>query len=334
MNSIISIENLTKTYQVRERRGLTGTTERTIHALKDVSLDIAQGELFGLLGPNGAGKTTLIKCLTTLLLPTRGTASVNGYDIVRQGAEVRASVGCMLMGERGLYWKLTGRENLVYFAALYFVPRRERERRVDALIARLNLAEFSERPVESYSSGQKMKLAFAKALINDAPVLILDEPTNTLDVPSARELRAIVQELNAEGRTIVYTTHLMAEAEELCPRVAIVDRGQIIALGPPAELKARIEQSGVVRVQGVIPAQAVARVRGLPDVGEVTLAGMDGRQELAVLTPHPRRVLPSLIQTLYEAGAIVEDITPSHVTLEDVFLALTGRSLTEDTRIR
>lgn len=334
MDPIIEIRDLTKTYIARERRGLFGATARTIHALRGVTLAIPPGELFGLLGPNGAGKTTLIKCLTTLLLPTSGTARLNGYDIVKDDAQVRASVGCMLMGERGLYWKLTGRENLAYFAALYFVPRGERAARLQGLIDRLGIADFVDRPVESYSSGQRMKLAFAKSLVNDAPILILDEPTNTLDVQSGRDLRAMVRDLHAEGRTIIYTTHVMTEAEELCQRIAIVDRGQVIALGTPDELKASLQQSGVLRFQGVIPETALPAIHALPHVTEATLSEHDGHQELVVVSPHPRRTLPPLIQTLYAAGAVIEDITPSHVTLEDVFIAHTGRTLAEDTRVK
>jgi ABC-2 type transport system ATP-binding protein len=330
----VQIRDLSKTYQVRERRGLFGATSRTIEALKDINLDIPSGESFGLLGPNGAGKTTLIKCLTTLLLPTSGVILVNGYDVVREDAQVRASVGCMLMGERGLYWKLTGRENLLYFAALYFVPPAQRHARIDRLIQRLDLRDFVDRPVESLSSGQRMKLAFAKALVNDAPILVLDEPTNTLDVHSARELRATVRELNREGRTIVYTTHTMLEAEELCERVAIVDRGQIIAHGTPDELKSRIDPSGIIRVQGVFPEPALAGVRALPAVTDATVLAANGSHEVVLTTANARQALPEVIQTLYRHGATIEDIVPSRVTLEDVFVALTGRTLVEDTAVR
>ena len=333
MQPIIQIHDLTKTYHVRKRRGLFASTTCAIQALKGITLDVERGELFGLLGPNGAGKTTLIKCLTSLLFPTSGTAWINGYELRRDEAKVRASIGCMLMGERGLYWKLTGRENLHYFAALYFVPSTERKQRVDALIQRLGLQEFIDRPVESYSSGQKMKLAFAKALVNDAPILILDEPTNTLDVHSARELRAIVQNLNSEGRTIIYTTHLMAEAEALCNRVAIVDRGEIIALATPDELTTRISQSRVVRVRGVIPEQILSTLHCSPMASKVTLTAVNGYDELVVVTSNQRQALPDIIQRLYENGATIEDIVPSHVTLEDVFIALTGRTLEEDARI-
>ncbi len=331
---MIRIRDLGKVYISKERTGIFGGKTRAIGALRSVSLDIYPGEIFGLLGPNGAGKTTLIKCLTTLLLPTEGTIQVNGYDVVRDEDEVRASVGCMLMGERGLYWKLTGRENLDFFGALYHIPAEVRRARVETIVGSLDLGDIIDRTVETYSSGQKMKLAFAKALINRAPILVLDEPTNTLDVPSARELRAIVRDLNDEGHTVIYTTHQMAEAEELCDRVAIIDQGKIIALGTVDELKASLQQERVICVEGAIPATAYAAVKQLEYVDEVVLAAADGRAELRVVTPHPRRLLPELIRSLYQNGSVIEDITPAQVTLEDVFVTLTGRTLDEDTAVR
>src|SRR4030042_2378216 len=220
MSSPVRTEKLSKTYEVRARKGLFKSEKRSGEALKGVSLEVCQGEIFGLLGPNGAGKTTLIKILTTLLLPTSGEAWINGFNVTRDENKVRASVGCMLMGERGLYWKLTARENLEYFGALYHLNPSDRKQRTKQILDLLDLEEIADRMVESYSSGQKMKLAFGKALINDAPLLVLDEPTKTLDVPSASELRAIVRQLNAQGKTVIYTTHIMTEAETLCDRVA------------------------------------------------------------------------------------------------------------------
>ncbi|MCK4445208.1 MAG: ABC transporter ATP-binding protein, partial [Thermoplasmata archaeon] len=194
--AIIKVENMSKTFVSKERKRFLRAKKRTIHALKDVDLTIFDREIFGLLGPNGAGKTTLIKCLTTLLIPTEGTAWVNGFDIKKDENLVRASLGCMLMGERGLYWKLTGKENLEYFGALYHVPKDKRKERIEYLTELLNLGEFVNRTVETYSSGQKMITAFAKSLINDAPILFLDEPTVTMDVHAARDLRKIVKQLN------------------------------------------------------------------------------------------------------------------------------------------
>jgi len=231
MTNPVRILKLSKTYDVRARKGLFKSEKRSVEALKGVSLEVNQGEIFGLLGPNGAGKTTLIKILTTLLLPTSGEAWINGYNVLKDENKVRASVGCMLMGERGLYWKLTGRENLEYFGALYHLDPSARRKRANQIIQLLKLDEIADRMVESYSSGQKMNLAFGKALINDAPLLVLDEPTNTLDLPSASELRSIVRQLNAQGKTVIYTTHIMSEAETLCERVAIIDRGELLAMG-------------------------------------------------------------------------------------------------------
>jgi ABC-2 type transport system ATP-binding protein len=333
MQGQIIVRNLSKTYLTKQRQGLFKSSLKEVEALKDISLEVQRGEIFGLLGPNGAGKTTLIKCLTTLLLPTGGEAWINGYQLTHQDNAIRATTGCMLMGERGLYWKLTGRENLIFFGALYHLPSADRVRRADEIIERLNLGDIADRPVESYSSGQKMKLAFGKALVNDAPLLILDEPTNTLDVPSARELRAIVRELNEKGKTVLYTTHIMAEAETLCERVAIIDQGQVIALGSVAELKKSLGRDEVVRFEGVISDGASRAVRALPGVNQVALTPVNGYTQLTVVTPNQHTVLPRLIETLSAHGAVLQKIAPEEVTLEDVFIARTGRTLAEDTRV-
>lgn len=334
MHGQVIIQNLGKIYYSKQRQGLFKSTLKPVEALKDISLVINPGELFGLLGPNGAGKTTLIKCLTTLLLPSSGAAWINGYRLTEADNAIRASVGCMLMGERGLYWKLTGRENLLFFAALYHLYPSERGRRANEIIEQLNLGDIADRSVETYSSGQKMKLAFGKALINDAPILILDEPTNTLDVPSARELRAIVRQLNEQGKTVIYTTHIMSEAETMCHRVAIVDRGQIIAQGPVDELKRSLKQEKIIRLAGVISAQAQQAVEQLPGISRSVLASVNGHNELTVVSGDQEMILPRLIETLTHHGAVLRHIAPEEVTLEDVFIARTGRTLAEDTRIQ
>jgi ABC-2 type transport system ATP-binding protein len=332
--SPIRVEKLSKTYQTVQRKGLFQSTKSSVEALKNVDLEVHSGEIFGLLGPNGAGKTTLIKILTTLLLPTSGDAWVNGYHVQREENLVRASVGCMLMGERGLYWKLTGRENLEYFGALYHLDPAGRKRRANEIITLLNLADIADRTVETYSSGQKMKLAFGKALVNDAPLLVLDEPTNTLDVPSASELRLIVRNLNAQGKTIVYTTHIMVEAETLCNRVAIIDRGQLLALGTVSELKASLQQDQVTHFEGVISARAESAVRVLPGVLQTSRAAQESSALLTVVTASGQGSLPRLIETLLSQGAVLQKITSQEPTLEDVFIAKTGRTLAQDTAVK
>ncbi|MFO7537341.1 MAG: ABC transporter ATP-binding protein [Chloroflexota bacterium] len=334
MKGQVIVEKLRKTYFSKQRQGLFKSTQKEVPALKDISLEIRPGEIFGLLGPNGAGKTTLIKCLTTLLLPTGGKAWINGFELGREDNPIRATVGCMLMGERGLYWKLTGRENLIFFGALYHLHPVDRKRRTQEIIELLHLEEIADRAVETYSSGQKMKLAFGKALINDAPILILDEPTNTLDLPSARELRAIVKKLNEQGRTIIYTTHIMAEAETLCERVAIIDHGHVIAQGTVPELKYSLEREEVIRLEGVISDQAEQAVRRLAGVSQVALAASNGHNQLTVVTRESHNLLPRLIDTLNAHHAILRKITPEEITLEDVFIAHTGRTLAEDTAVK
>ncbi|MBN2548302.1 MAG: ABC transporter ATP-binding protein [Anaerolineales bacterium] len=332
MTAAVRVENLSKTYHTRQRKGLFKSEKRDVVALQDVTLEVQPGEIFGLLGPNGAGKTTLIKIITTLLLPSSGQAWVNGYHIEKESNRVRASVGCMLMGERGLYWKLTGRENLAYFAALYHIRPELRKQRIQDTIDLTGLGEYADRSVETYSSGQKMKLAFAKSLINDAPLLVLDEPTNTLDVLSASELRAVVRQLHAQGKTIIYTTHIMSEAETLCDRVAIIDRGLLLALDDVSALKASLGREQVTRIDGVIPTKAVQAVQALPMVQKATLVLQDGSGQLTVLSDNSPGMLSRLIESLTTNGAVIQRIAPEEVTLEDVFIAKTGRTLAEDTR--
>ncbi len=333
MTSPVRTEKLSKTYEVRARKGLFKSEHRSVEALKSITLEVNQGEVFGLLGPNGAGKTTLIKILTTLLLPTSGSAWINGFNVTQDENKVRGSVGCMLMGERGLYWKLTGRENLEYFGALYHLDPAARKKRSNQIIDMLKLDEIADRMVESYSSGQKMNLAFGKALINDAPLLVLDEPTNTLDVPSASELRAIVRQLNVQGKTVIYTTHIMSEAETLCDRVAIIDRGKLLALGTVEELKTSLQREGVTHIEGVIPSRAADAVRSIPSVVRATRTAQDGGALLTVVTASGREILPQLIEVLTRSGAVIQKITPEELTLEDVFITKTGRTLAEDTRL-
>lgn len=332
MPGTVHTKNLSKTYIAKQRKGLFKSEKREVEALKGINLDVNQGEIFGLLGPNGAGKTTLIKILTTLLLPTSGDAIINGFPIQEQPNQVRASVGCMLMGERGLYWKLTGRENLEYFAALYHIPSNMRKKRSDEILDLLEMESLADRTVETYSSGQKMKLAFGKALINDAPLLILDEPTNTLDVPSASELRAIVRKLNREGKTIIYTTHIMSEAETLCDRVAIIDYGELLAIGSVDELKGSLDRAHVIRVDGIISQQAVDSILELPGIEHATRTMEDGVAQVMITTDNSTGHLPGIIKTLNDSNATIQRLSPEEITLEDVFIAKTGRTLAEDTR--
>src|SRR5574341_461069 len=217
-------------------------------AVDGIDLRVEEGEIFGVLGPNGAGKTKTLRMLATLLEPTSGRARVLGIDVRERPREVRARLGAMLSGERSLYWKLTGRENLEYFAALYHVPLRETRARIDRALGEVKLADRADDYVERYSTGMRQRLALARALLPDPPLLILDEPTVGLDPQAARDLRERVRDLRRQGRTVLLTTHYMEEADQLCDRVAIIDHGRIVALDTPAALKRTVRAEEIVHI--------------------------------------------------------------------------------------
>jgi len=306
------------------------TPQEWLVAVDGVSLNIKQGEIFGLLGPNGAGKTTTIKMLCTLLEPTSGTARMNGYDIISQANLVRQSLGAVLTGERSIYWKLTGRENLEYFAALYHIPPASAQRRIRELLDRLQMSERADELVERYSSGMKQRIAIAKALLANPPVLLLDEPTIGLDPQSARNLRDLILEIRAEGTTILLTTHYMDEADQLCDRVGIIDLGKIIALDTPARLKRSIEQLDIVRleVENYDPTLTDLLNR-LPTVQNVIShhLGIDSAWSIALHTTDSDQVLPDLVDLIGSRSGRMKHLQIVQPTLEDVFISLTGKQL-------
>src|SRR5574339_441090 len=278
------------------RRRLFGRREpKTMFtAVNGVDLRIERGEIFGLLGPNGAGKSTTIRMLCTLLEPTSGTATVHGFDIVKQSNELNRSLGTVLAGERSIYWKLTGRENLEYFAALYHIPPTIAKQRVDELIERMEIKDRANELVEKYSTGMRQRIAIAKALLARPPILLLDEPTLGLDPQAARRVRELVAELKQEGHTILLTTHYMEEADLLSDRIGIIDAGKVIALDTPEGLKRRIAQKEIIRmelsgwhddlapaIRGIPGIESLAAHRqGEADLWEVSLQARDSRAAL------------------------------------------------------
>ncbi len=308
-----------------------GKRPAALIAVDGITFDIRVGEIFGLLGPNGAGKTTTIKMLCTLLEPTSGTARVAGFDIVREPARVRASLGTVLSGERSLYWKLTGRENLEYFAALYDVEPSTARERIRELLDRFELTDKANELVERYSTGMRQRLSIARALLANPPVLLLDEPTAGLDPQSARNLRDVVRKLRDEGHTILLTTHYMAEADELSDRIAIIDHGKVIALDTPAVLKQHIQQMHSVEVEtDRAPDGILDELRSLPLVRGVECVQSGNGYEtwtIRVLTENSRQTLDALLDLLRAGGERVLNLRVAEPTLEDVFIALTGKSL-------
>jgi ABC-2 type transport system ATP-binding protein len=311
-----------------------------VTALGGVDLDVEPGEYFGLLGPNGAGKTTLIKILTTLLIPTRGTARVAGFDVVTETAKIRRVINMVAGNEQSGYGLLTVREQLWMFSQFYGLPNREGWRRVDELIEIVGLQEQRQQKVRSLSTGQRQKLNFARGLLNDPWVLFLDEPTLGLDVAAARDLRehTLAWKAAAPGRTLLLTTHYMVEAEQLCDRIAIVDRGKILALGTPEELRRRVQAESIFRIElDRLPENGgLAALASLPGVlsavpsdGDGTDAAGADRVALKVALADDS-ALTSVVTAVAEHGSHLIGLAKSEPSLEDVFVELVGRGFGED----
>ncbi|HYV22944.1 MAG TPA: ABC transporter ATP-binding protein [Candidatus Bathyarchaeia archaeon] len=313
-----------------QRLGREPDKRDRFRAVDGIDLVVEAGEIFGLLGPNGAGKTTTMKMLATLLIPTSGTIRVLGVDPLERPREVRARLGAMLSGERSLYWKLTARENLEYFAALYHVPPGETKARIAKVLAAVKLADRADDYVERYSTGMRQRLALARALLPDPPLVVLDEPTVGLDPQASRDLRDRVRELKAQGRTVLLTTHYMEEADQLCDRVAIIDHGRIVALDTPAALKRTIRAGEVVHLEiGIDGGEGAV----LDRLGEsATVARSERSNGTLTVTAHcasARDFVPAAFDAARSTGTTIRHVEVVPVTLEDVFLALTGRALRE-----
>jgi ABC-2 type transport system ATP-binding protein len=238
---MLYIKNLTKTYKPQSgirRILMRSPVRKEVKALDNVELQINKGEIFGLLGPNGAGKTSLIKIATTLLRPTSGSVTVAGLDVVRDEDEVRKLIGLVTGDERSFYLRLTGRQNLSFYAALCNIERSKIPGKVDALLGKVGLLEAADNMFYSYSSGMKQKLSIARALLNNPKILFLDEPTRSVDVVAIMEIKELIKSLiNDDGeRAVVLATHRLEEAEELCDRVAIMNKGNIVFCGTAYEL--------------------------------------------------------------------------------------------------
>lgn len=291
-------------------------------ALRDVDLQIPEGEIHGLLGPNGAGKTTLCKILSTVLLPTTGHAAVCGYDVVAETAAVRRLIGIVFGGERGLYTRLSARGNLEFWASLYGLSGAQARLRVTTLLERLGLEARADARVETFSRGMKQRLHLARGLIGDPRVVILDEPTTGMDPVAAQEFRHLVRGLRAEGRTILITTHDMAEAEAICDRVTLIDNGSILATERPSTLGTWIARYARVRASGLLPEQ----------IGPVTDAVMALDGVAAVHEVAPGSVLvdtaadgaaPAVLRLLLDLG--ITDVATTRPDLAEVYLQVIGR---------
>jgi ABC-2 type transport system ATP-binding protein len=317
--NVVEAIDLRRTYKTT-----TGTIRRRsleVEAVRGVSFEIAEGELFGLLGPNGAGKTTTIKMLITLLIPTSGSARVLGHDVVDDARWVRKHIGYVFGGDRGLYERLSALDNLRYFAELYAVEPRGQRSRIDELLELVGLKGREKERVEGYSRGMRQRLHIARGLLHDPPVVFLDEPTIGVDPVGARELRATIASLTQAGKTVLLTTHYMFEADALCDRIAVIANGEIVAQGTPRELKAGVADGSVVEVELFgVEEERVERVRTLDGVRTATLEDRDQKQLLIVQTAPGLELTHAILSQLN--GASIGRVSSREPTLEDAYVQL------------
>lgn len=299
------------------RRVFTPRKREPVVALARVSLGIPRGEVHGLLGPNGAGKTTLVKILSTVLLPSGGRASVCGHDVVTETKAVRPLIGIVFGGERGLYTRLSARQNLEYWGALYRLSGGEIRRRSRLLLERVGLSERADQRVEEFSRGMKQRLHLARGLMGDASVLFLDEPTTGMDPLAAREFRHLIAELKDEGRTILLATHDMVEAENVCDRVTLIDRGHVLASETPRSLGTLISHFQRIDVEEA-PEQLLAELAAMTGVSSVALQP-DGSARIEVSDEGATALV---LRQLVDAG--VTRVKTSLPSLEEVYVRVIG----------
>ena len=319
----ISVQNVSKTYPVPLaglRRIFPMRPQPPVVALTGVSFDVREGEIFGLIGRNGAGKTTLAKIIATLVQPTEGAVTVRGFDSVRREGEVRAQVGLATAEERSFYWRLTVEQNLMFFARLYGLGTAAARRRIAELFEQLELAGLRRRRFGELSTGNKQRVAVARALLSSPPVLLLDEPTRSLDPLAAAAMRGLIGGLARGERpvTVLLTSHNLAEVEELCARVAVISRGRIRAIDTPGRLRAGHRRRERVRlvVRGLDAARAAGLLGGLVE-GLETAEGA-GLAEAAFEREPGDDALDAAVRALTGAGARLVSCESEGGTLYDV----------------
>lgn len=332
MEKAVEVSELKKYFISKKKKLFKKTQKKEFKAVDGVTFDIYKGEIFGLLGPNGAGKTTIIKMITGLLSPTSGSVKVMGKDVDKNPMDALSNIGTVLAGDRSIYWKLTARENLEYFGALYGLNKKEAKTRAAEVLKRLELEEKADELVEKFSTGMKQKVALGKALIPNAPVVLLDEPTLGLDPQSALNLREIILDIKKEGRTVLLTTHYMEEADFLSDRIAIIDGGKIIALDTPENLKRGLNEIKSIKIELTnISDKLKDDISSLENIKSVIL-NYDEESRSYSLTIHHNNgatIVQRILDCISSNNCKVLNVNVIEPSLEDVFINLTGKSLRE-----
>jgi ABC-2 type transport system ATP-binding protein len=328
MKIAVKTEDLGRIYKIR---GGKKTEPKTLVALQGVNLEVYEGELFGLLGPNGAGKTTLIKILTTLLAPSSGRAWVSGYDVVKETEQIRSRINMVSGGESSGYGLLTVRENLWMFSQFYGMASAEANRRIKELLAVVGMADRLNTKSSDLSTGLRQKMNIVRGFLTDPNVLFLDEPTLGLDVGAARDVRRFVRGWIDDNptRTLLLTTHYMVEADELCDRVAIINKGRVLACDTPANLKHNLQREAIFRME-VSPLNGLKMetLEELPGVHKAVPSQQDGYAILDLVLAE-EAVLGAVVNTLTGKNVRIQNLQKREPTLEDVFVDLVGGSMEE-----
>ena len=325
MDYAVETFGLSKIFKTKEKG-----KKRPIRAVDRVDITVEKGEIFGLLGPNGAGKTTLIKMLCTIILPDEGTAKVNGYDVLKEPYNVRSSFGWFHgeTGGRSLYWRLNAEDNLSFYAYLQNVPKNTAEKRINALLDFFDLTEDRKKLVKEYSTGMKVRVMLARALLHNPPILFMDEPTIGLDTISAVDTRKLLKALNTElGKTIVFTSHNMFEVEQLCERVAIMRKGKIIADSPPSKLREMLRDIQAIEVEltdGIDLEKTAERLASVPIVTKIMETRNDAHGfVIRMQVEDEYEAIPLIAQKVHSWGIKVSAIRQAEPTFEDIFVKLT-----------
>ncbi|UCD71591.1 MAG: ABC transporter ATP-binding protein [Syntrophobacterales bacterium] len=334
MSYIVETFNLTKRYpQIKRYHEIITRPlhKREITALENINIRVKKGEVFGLLGPNGAGKTTLIKTLCTLLLPNEGTAVVNGYDILKEEKEVKRSIGYVVNDERSFYWRLTGRQNLGFFAILNNLASNRANQRIDEVLRLVGLETNGDKRVKDYSTGMKQKLAIARGMLSNPEVLFMDEPTRSLDPVIAKSLREFIRKniVDGQGKTVFLSTHNLSEAEDLCDTIAIIDKGKIKACGTLDEMRAHFDGKRRYLIELENPTPGL--MKGLKDVFPFELRETyPGGGVTIEVADDDRWTVSRAIETIVNHGGKVVRCSPEGRTLEEVFSRVTSHRDSEE----
>ena len=318
---MIETRGLRKSFTTRQ-----GREKKVVEAVRGVDLDVAEGEIFGFLGPNGAGKTTMLRMLATLIVPDGGTATIAGADLRKDPSEVRRRIGYVAQG--GSTWDgSTAREELILQARLYGISKSDAQARAERVLGAFQLSEYADRLCKTYSGGQRRRVDIALGIIHEPKVVFLDEPTSGLDPQSRAHMWDEIRRLRAEGMTVFITTHYLDEADALCDRLSIMDYGEIVASGTPAELKREIS-GDVVRVG--LPADSVAAAAEILDAAAFVTKLETHDDSVRLYVEEGGTAIPLILRALDAGGVPLGSIELNRPSLDDVFLTKTGRSLREN----